>query len=56
MIAMRNRIAHGYGELDFRVIWKTTLEDVAELLKRLEFIYQAAGEQLGGGSRPQDQD
>ena len=56
MIAMRKRIAHGCGELDFRVNWKTTVEDEAELLKRLESIYQAAGEELGGRSRPQDQD
>jgi len=56
MISMRNRIAHGYVELDFRVIWRTAIEDVVELLKRLEFIYQAAGEQLGGGSQQEDQD
>jgi uncharacterized protein with HEPN domain len=56
MISMRNRIAHGYVELDFRVIWRTAVEDVAELLKRLESIYQARGEQLGGRPRVKDQD
>jgi uncharacterized protein with HEPN domain len=50
MIDMRNRIAHGYVELDFRVIWRTTTIDLPELLKPLEAIYEAAGERIGGAS------
>jgi len=56
MTSKRDRIARGYVELDFRVVWRTVVADAAELLKRLEFIYQAAGEQLGGTARPRDQD
>jgi hypothetical protein len=40
--------AHGYYELDFRIIWQTVITDVAELRRRLELIYEAAGERLGG--------
>jgi uncharacterized protein with HEPN domain len=56
MVAMRNRIAHGYIELDFRVIWQTALTDLPELLYRLESIYQAAGEQIGGAPQTPNQD
>jgi uncharacterized protein with HEPN domain len=56
MIAMRNRIAHGYIELDFHVIWQTALTDLPELLYRLEDIYQAAGEQIGGAPQKPNQD
>lgn len=55
-IAMRNRIAQGYIELDFHVIWQTALTDLPELLYRLEDIYQAAGEQIGGAPRTSNQD
>lgn len=30
---MRNRIAHGYNELDFDMVWKAAKEDVPELLE-----------------------
>jgi uncharacterized protein with HEPN domain len=30
---MRNRIAHGYNELDFDMVWRAAKEDVPELLK-----------------------
>ena len=30
---MRNRIAHGYNELDFGMVWRAAKEDVPELLK-----------------------
>lgn len=36
--AMRNRIAHGYFELDFDVVWETVLTDAAELVYRLPKI------------------
>lgn len=38
MRAMRNRIAHGYFELDFDVVWDTVLTDVPELVYRLPSI------------------
>lgn len=48
MVGLRNRIAHGYYDLDFQIIWQTVITDVAELCRRLELIYEAAGERLGG--------
>nr|WP_256367624.1 HepT-like ribonuclease domain-containing protein [Methylocystis sp. MJC1] len=48
MVGLRNRIAHGYTELNFRVNWQTVLSGAPELLCRLDTIYEAAGEQLGG--------
>jgi uncharacterized protein with HEPN domain len=51
MIDMRNHIALGYVELDFRVIWRTTQTDLPELLTPLEAIYEAAGERIGGASK-----
>jgi uncharacterized protein with HEPN domain len=56
MVGLRNRIAHGYYDLDFRVVWQTVTTDVSELLRRLELIYQAAGERLGGAPEPPNSD
>ena len=36
MANMRNRIAHGYETLDFRVIWKAVTNDLPDLLMLLE--------------------
>jgi uncharacterized protein with HEPN domain len=38
MIGMRNRIAHGYFDLNLRVVWRTVLTAVPELLYRLQPI------------------
>jgi uncharacterized protein with HEPN domain len=46
MVGMRNRIAHNYFDLDPGVIWRTTREDLPELVQRLEDIYRKAGEPL----------
>ncbi|QGM97972.1 DUF86 domain-containing protein [Methylocystis parvus] len=56
MVGLRNRIAHGYYDLDFRVIWQTVRTDVSALLERLELIYQVAGETLGGAPQGPTQD
>lgn len=56
MIDMRNRIAHGYVELDFRVVWRTAQIDLPELLNPLEAIYEAAGERIGGASHEPPED
>lgn len=42
--ATRNRIAHGYFELDFEVVWETVLTDAPELVYRLPSIIAAASE------------
>jgi uncharacterized protein with HEPN domain len=46
MIGMRNRIAHGYFDLDLKVVWQTALTDLPKLLLRLESFYREAGETL----------
>lgn len=56
LIDMRNRIAHGYVELDFRVVWRTAQIDLPELLNPLEAIYEAAGERIGGASQEPPED
>ena len=56
MIDMRNRIAHGYVELDFRVVWRTVRTDLPELLNPLEAIYEATGERIGGASEKPPED
>ncbi len=56
MINMRNRIAHGYVELDFRIVWRTAQNDLPELLIPLEALYEATGEQIGGASEKPPED
>lgn len=34
-IGMRNRIAHGYDDLDFGVVWRTATLDIPQLLREL---------------------
>jgi len=33
---MRNRIAHDYGRVNFRIVWKTVREDLPPLIDELE--------------------
>ncbi len=56
MINMRNRIAHGYVELDFRIVWRTAQIDLPELLIPLEALYEATGERIGGASEKPPED
>ncbi|MBS0583026.1 MAG: DUF86 domain-containing protein [Proteobacteria bacterium] len=35
MRGMRNRIAHGYFEIDFRIVWDTVRADIPDLLRRI---------------------
>ncbi|MFG5380091.1 DUF86 domain-containing protein [Yoonia sp. R2-816] len=35
---MRNRIAHGYFEVDLQVVWQTVEAELAPLIKRLKEI------------------
>lgn len=44
MRGMRNRIAHGYFELDIKVVWDTVCSAVPELAKQLPGLLAAAGE------------
>lgn len=38
IIGLRNRIVHGYFEIDFAVVWKIVQEDLPQLITQLEFI------------------
>jgi uncharacterized protein with HEPN domain len=44
MRGMRNRIAHGYFELDIEVVWDTVRDAVPELAAKLPGLLQAVGE------------
>ena len=36
MYAMRNRLSHGYDKVDFEMVWKTILNDLPDLYKRVK--------------------
>ncbi|MEW6238918.1 MAG: HepT-like ribonuclease domain-containing protein [Candidatus Omnitrophota bacterium] len=38
MIKMRNRLIHGYFDIELNIIWKTILEDFPPLIPELERI------------------
>lgn len=42
MRGMRNRIAHGYFDIDLEVVWETTQQWLPELLKQLPALRQDA--------------
>jgi uncharacterized protein with HEPN domain len=44
MRGMRNRIAHGYFELDLKVVWDTVGSAVPQLSRRLPGLLRAAGD------------
>jgi uncharacterized protein with HEPN domain len=37
---MRNRIAHDYGSVDFRIIWEVTQTDIEPLVKALGIYFE----------------
>ena len=47
MLAMRNRIAHGYTDLDFHVVWETVTTSRPDLLKALPLIIRDASAASG---------
>jgi uncharacterized protein with HEPN domain len=40
MYWMRNRVSHGYFSIDFEIIWKTLKQDLPELQKQIQIIYE----------------
>jgi uncharacterized protein with HEPN domain len=38
MRGMRNRIAHGYFEIDQRIVWETVVSSLPDLLQRIRAI------------------
>ncbi len=41
MVGMRDRLIHGYYDVNLDVVWKTTTEDLPPLIVRLERIITA---------------
>lgn len=39
MRGMRNRIAHGYFEINFEVVWETVYSALPELLQQLSIVF-----------------
>jgi uncharacterized protein with HEPN domain len=37
---MRNRLIHGYDKIKWPLVWRTTREDIPELLRELEGLVQ----------------
>ncbi|WP_289743851.1 HepT-like ribonuclease domain-containing protein [uncultured Duncaniella sp.] len=44
MYGLRNRIVHGYGELEFRMIWHTAVTDVSVLASEIDSLLAASKE------------
>jgi uncharacterized protein with HEPN domain len=42
MLAMRNRIAHNYSDLDFQIVWETTTVDLRDLARHLPTLIRDA--------------
>ncbi len=40
MVKMRNRLIHGYFDINFEIIWDTVTEDIPSLLPELEKIIE----------------
>jgi len=38
---LRNRIAHDYGAIDFRIVWEVTQKDIEPLITALEIHFKA---------------
>jgi uncharacterized protein with HEPN domain len=43
IIAMRNRMIHGYFAIDYRIVWDIVKIDISSLKKELELILQKGG-------------
>jgi uncharacterized protein with HEPN domain len=44
IIAMRNRLIHGYDLIDFDILWQTLVEDLPQLIAALEKIPSSRSE------------
>ncbi len=38
MTGMRNRVAHGYDDINFEVVWDTLVGELPELIKRVDVL------------------
>ena len=41
MRGMRNRIAHGYFEMNMEIVWTTTQESIPEIINKLSFLIKS---------------
>jgi len=44
VIGMRNRLIHGYFDIDLDIVWRTVIEDIPSLVPKLEKIIEYEGE------------
>ncbi len=49
IIAMRNRLIHGYFDIDTEIVWKTATAEVPPLIPLLRALLEAAEEEESGG-------
>ena len=52
MRGMRNRLAHGYFEINLDVVWDTVQQSLAELEEKLRVVLKDASPDLHGGAAP----
>jgi uncharacterized protein with HEPN domain len=45
IVDLRNRLIHGYDQVDYDTVWQIVLEDLPQLAAELERITQASGDQ-----------
>ncbi len=38
IVSMRNRLIHGYSDINHEVVWKTAMEELPELLPKLRVL------------------
>lgn len=43
IIGMRHRLVHGYGDVDYDIVWDVTTRDVPALVPKLEKVVGAIG-------------
>lgn len=43
IIGMRNRLIHGYFDIDLAIVWKTATEDIPPLIQELNQIVSSQG-------------
>ena len=44
IVGLRNRIVHGYFEIDFEIVWKIVQEDLPPLIEQLELLVSSEPE------------
>jgi uncharacterized protein with HEPN domain len=53
IIAMRNRVIHGYGEVDYAIVWDTVQNNLPELVAQLQPLVSSQSADLESGARPE---